>query len=74
MSATAHTTPLHWARVHRAVLAVVILSMALAATVGLLLATRRATTSPPVPATTISHIPLTPTDNGCQIVQPGHPC
>jgi hypothetical protein len=74
MSATAHTDPLHWARIHRAVLTVVVLSMALAAAVALLLTTRLTTTSAPVPATSVSHGQLTPTDNGCQIARPGQAC
>jgi hypothetical protein len=74
MSATAHADPLHWARVHRAVLTIVILSMALAAAVGLLLTTRLASTSASVPATSVSHGQLTPTDNGCQIVRKTGPC
>jgi hypothetical protein len=74
MSATAHADPLDWARLHRAVLTIVILSMALAAAVGLLLATRLATTSAPVPATSVLHRHLTPTDDGCPVVRKAGPC
>lgn len=61
-----------WVHLHRAALVIVVLCMALAATLGLL-AARAFTGSTPVPASsvTIGHVP--PVDNQCQLQRPGRP-
>ena len=74
MSATAHPQTRHWVSVHRAALAIVLRSMTLAASLGLL-ATRliSSTTAAPTPASSVSGVHLQPTDNLCQTVRSG-PC
>lgn len=61
------------AHAHRAVLALVLLSIALAAAVGVL-AGRLATGSPPVPATSVSGVPMHAVSDGCRDAGPGQPC
>jgi hypothetical protein len=70
MSATVHTPPLRWARVHRAALVIVVLSMALAAALGLF-AARLVADAGRAPTTSVSDVQLRPTDNGCQLDRPG---
>ena len=71
---TTVSAPTHrWVDVHRAALVIVILSMALAATLGLL-AARLASHSAAATTTSVSDVNLTPTDNGCQLSRPGQPC
>jgi hypothetical protein len=62
-----------WIHLHRAALAIVLLSMALAATLGLL-AARLVTAAVPVAPASVSGVHLEPTDNGCQLARPGQPC
>jgi hypothetical protein len=74
MSATVHAPVRSWARIHRAVLVIIVLSMALAAALALL-AVSLVNRAVPAPTTTHSVPgPLGPTDNGCQIARPGQPC
>jgi hypothetical protein len=64
-----------WTRAHRAALAIAVLGLALAATLGVLLATLlTGAASPAVPGTSVSGTHLSPTDNGCQLARPGQPC
>jgi hypothetical protein len=72
MSVTAHATPGSWAHLHRAALLVVVLSLALAATIGLL-AARVLAGSTPASTSSVSTVHLNPTDNGCQLARPGLP-
>jgi hypothetical protein len=62
-----------WARIHRAALAIIILSMALAASLGLL-AVRLVNGAVPAAPASVSDVHLQPTDNGCQLARPGRPC
>jgi hypothetical protein len=73
MSVTVRASSGAWVHVHRAALLIVVLGMALAATLGLLVA-RIVPASPSVPGSSVSTVHLTPTDNGCQIARPGGPC
>jgi hypothetical protein len=73
MSATVHVPARSWARVHRAALAIILLSLALAASLGVL-AARLVSTAVPVPPASVSTVHLQPTDNGCQVARPGQPC
>jgi hypothetical protein len=73
MTATVRAPYRRWASVHRAALVIVILSVALAATLGLY-AARLASPSPSAPATSISDVHLLPTDYGCLRTRPGGPC
>ena len=76
MTATAHAPSHGWVRTHVAALTIILLSIALAASVTLLVV-RLTTSSSPVPVTTVSDEggkPLPPVDNGCQIARPGQPC
>jgi hypothetical protein len=61
-----------WVRLHRAALVILVLCMALAATLGLL-AARAFTGSNPVPATSVTtgHVP--PPVNPCLLDRPGRP-
>jgi hypothetical protein len=73
MSVTVSAPARHWARVHRAALAIVLLSMALAACLGLLAARLVSGAVPAAPASTTG-VHLQVTDNGCQVARPGQPC
>ena len=73
MSATVHIPARSWARVHRATLAIIVLSMALAASLGLL-AARLVSTAVPVAPASVVGVHLQSTDNGCQITRPGQAC
>lgn len=73
MSTTVPSPAHGWARAHRAALAIVLLTIALAAAVSLL-AVRLATGSPPVPATSVSGVPLHAISDGCRDAGPGQPC
>lgn len=74
MSATTHTAARPWARVHQAAIAIVVLSLGLAACLGLLLATRVSAGPAPLPVPSVSHLDEQPIDNGCQFAHPGQPC
>jgi hypothetical protein len=77
MTATASTPHLGWARAHRAALAIVVLSIALVATLSVL-AVRLATGAGTAPAQSPTHsvpaAPLGPIDDRCAMVGPGQPC
>lgn len=73
MSVTAHGPSRDWARVHRAALIIIVLSIALAASLGVL-AARLVTGAVPVAPSSVPVGHLTPTDNGCQVTRPGQPC
>ena len=73
MSVTVAASARGFAYIHRAALAIVILAMALATTLGVLVA-RILTESTPIPASSVSTVHLQPTDNGCQLARPGQPC
>lgn len=73
MSTTVHIPTSSWARVHRAALAIILLSLALAASLGLL-AARLVSNAVPVAPASVSGVHLQPTDNGCQTARPGQPC
>jgi hypothetical protein len=73
MTATVRVSNRRWASAHRAALAIVILSMALAATLGLF-AARLASSSPSAPASSVSDVHPQPTDDGCLLARPGGPC
>jgi hypothetical protein len=74
MSATVHAPVRSWTRIHRSALVIIVLSMALAAALGLLSANlvNRAVPNPTTHSAPGG--PLQPTDNGCQVAQPGQPC
>jgi hypothetical protein len=63
-----------WIHTHRAALAIVLLSMALAATLGLLAARLVVPGAVPIAPTSVTGVHLEPTDNGCQVARPGQPC
>jgi hypothetical protein len=73
MSVTAHVPAQSWARIHRAALVIIVLSLALAASLGVL-AARLVTGAVPAAPSSVSTVHLTPTDNGCQLARPGQPC
>jgi hypothetical protein len=73
MSATVHVPARSWARAHRAALAIIILSLALAASLSML-AVRLVSHAVPVSPASVTHVHLNPTDNGCQVARPGQPC
>jgi hypothetical protein len=73
MSVTVSAPARNWARVHRAALAIVVLSLALAASLGLL-AARLVTGAVPVAPASTSGVHLQVTDDGCQVARPGQPC
>lgn len=73
MSATARAATRGFVHVHRAALTIVILSIALAVTIGLLTA-RGVTDSRPAPATSVPTVHLDPIDGGCQPIRPAQPC
>jgi hypothetical protein len=74
MTATTHIHGTDWARAHLALLAVVVLALALAATVGVL-AVRLATGSGAAPTTSTTSIqPLNPVDDRCAMVRAGQAC
>jgi hypothetical protein len=73
MSVTVHAPQLVWARAHRAALVIVVLAMALAATVGLL-AARLVSDAAPAPATSVTTVHVPPIQNPCmQLDRPGRP-
>ena len=75
MAATVHAPVRSWAHIHRAALLIVVLSMALAAAVGLLSVSLINRAVPVPPATHSVHGgPLQPIDNGCQVARPGQAC
>jgi hypothetical protein len=73
MSATVHTPQLRWARAHRAALVIVVLCVALAATLSLF-TVRLLTDGGRAPTTSVTDFQLRPTDNGCQTADAGQPC
>jgi hypothetical protein len=73
MSAILHAPALGWVRAHRAAIVILVLELALAATLGVL-AARLVSGPGPAPATSVSNVHLQPTDNGCQLARPGQPC
>jgi hypothetical protein len=68
-----HIPARSWARIHRAALAIIVLSVALAASLGLL-AARLVSNAAPVAPASVTDVHLQPTDNGCQLARPGQPC
>ena len=74
MTATTHHST-DWARAHLAILAVIVLALALAATVGVL-AVRLAsgTSSAPSVSVTTPGAPLSPVDDRCAMVRAGQAC
>jgi hypothetical protein len=73
MTATVHTPSRGWVRAHLAALTIVLLSIALAASLSLLVV-RLTSGATPIPVTTVSGGDIQPTDNGCQVARPGQPC
>jgi hypothetical protein len=72
MSVTMPAPSHNWIGVHRAAVAIVILSVALAVTLGLLVASLVADS--PRAAAGPAVVQLDPVDNGCQLARPGQPC
>lgn len=75
MTATTHPHTTDWARAHLAFLAVIVLTLALAATVGVL-AVRLASGSGSAVTTSVTTggAPLNPIDDRCAMVRAGQPC
>ena len=73
MSATVHIPSRSWASVHRAALVIIVLSLALAASLGLL-AARLVSSAVPVAPASVVGVHLQSTDNGCQFARPGQAC
>jgi hypothetical protein len=73
MTATTHHST-DWARAHLAILAVLVLAVALAATVGVLAARLASGTSAAPSISTTTDQPLNPVDDRCAMVRAGQAC
>ena len=73
MSTTTRAATRGFVHVHRAALTVVVLSIALVVTLGLLTA-RLVTDSTPAPTTPVPTVHLSPVYGGCQPTRPAQPC
>jgi hypothetical protein len=74
MSDTVHVANHTWAYVHRAGLAIILLSVALAATLSLLAVQFFTGGADAAPTTSVSTGDLQPVDDGCSVARPGMPC